>query len=269
MFEIFTTLASFISFNLLKLTPDTPIANSVHFFIEDTTKILVLLTVLIYFIAYVRANLNPERVRFYLQGKKKSVGYFLGSIFGAITPFCSCSSIPLFMGFVSARIPIGITVAFLLTSPLINEVVVIMLAGILGIKFTVMYVTLGIILGMLGGILVDLFKGERFLHPFLAKMYTQEAGAGAQALEPVKLTPKERHEFAKTEMQSILKRIWKWVFIGVGIGALIHGLVPQEWFATYFNDGQWWTVPMASLLSIPMYINASGAVPIMESLLLK
>lgn len=142
MFEIFTQVPDWLSFSVMGLEPDSSVGIGVNFFIEDTTKILALLVVLIYFISFLRAALNMEKVRDYLKGKNRGVGYFLGAMFGAITPFFSCSSIPLFMGFVSARIPIGITIAFLITSPLINEVVIIMLGSILGIKFTVMEQTL-------------------------------------------------------------------------------------------------------------------------------
>ena len=171
MFEVFTLLADWLAYSVMGLTPGTSVGIGVHFFIEDTSKILVLLVVLIYVISFLRAALKTEKVRDYLQGKNRAVGYLLGSLFGAITPFCSCSSIPLFMGFVSARIPIGITIAFLITSPLINEVVIIMLGSILGLKFTLMYIVIGMALGIFAGVLLDLLKAHRWLQPFLAKAY--------------------------------------------------------------------------------------------------
>ncbi|MCK5818885.1 MAG: permease, partial [Psychromonas sp.] len=155
MLEWFTQLADWLTFSVMGLAPEENISKSIHFFIEDTSKILVLLVLLIYAISFVRATLNPEKVRYYLQGKNRFLGYLLGSSFGAVTPFCSCSSIPLFMGFVSARIPLGVTIAFLLTSPLINEIAIVMLGSLLGIKFTVMYVVIGMSLGMFAGFLVD------------------------------------------------------------------------------------------------------------------
>ena len=214
--------------------------------------------------------MNAEKVRDYLSGKKRGFGYILGSIFGAITPFCSCSSIPLFLGFVSARIPLGITMAFLLTSPLINEIAIVLLGSLLGIKFTIMYVIIGMGLGIIGGIIIDLFKAEKWLIPQLAKMYQKvNESPLQQAQQTGNMTLKERHEFAKSEVIMILKRIWKWIIIGVGIGALIHGMVPATWFAENLGDGQWWTVPVAAVVGIPMYTNATAIIPIMGSLLAK
>tara|TARA_R110001583_G_scaffold28426_3_gene100890 strand:- start:2399 stop:3379 length:981 start_codon:yes stop_codon:yes gene_type:complete len=269
MLNWFTYLADWITFSLLGLASESRLADSVHFFIEDTSKILVLLIVLIYSIAIVRATLDAEKVRYYLQGKNRFSGYFLGSVFGSITPFCSCSSIPLFMGFVSARIPLGVTIAFLLTSPLINEVVVVMLGSLLGLKFTIMYIAIGLTLGMTAGFLVDLIKGERWLVPFLAEKYQQTGKLPELDHTQQIMTLTERHQFAKKEMLDIFKRIWKWVVIGVAIGAVIHGAIPADWFSEHLGAKQWWSVPVATLLAIPMYINATAIVPILESLLLK
>jgi uncharacterized membrane protein YraQ (UPF0718 family) len=269
MLDWFTYLADWITYSLFGLSTDSQFADAIHFFIEDTSKILVLLVVLIYLIAVVRATLNPEKVRYYLQGKNRFIGYILGSFFGSVTPFCSCSSIPLFMGFVSARIPIGVTIAFLLTSPLINEVVVVMLGSLLGIKFTLMYISIGLALGIMGGFLVDLIKGERWLVPFLAQQYNQDGALPELGYTHKKMTLADRHQFAKEEMLTIFKRIWKWVVIGVAIGAVIHGVIPAVWFTEHLGDKQWWSVPIATLLAIPMYVNATAIVPIIESLLLK
>ncbi|MEZ8967270.1 permease [Vibrio breoganii] len=265
---VFTLLASWLTYDIFGLDPSTSAGIGLHFFIEDTSKILVLLVVLIYMISYLRASLSVEKVRDYLQGKNKALGYVLGSMFGAVTPFCSCSSIPLFMGFVSARIPIGVTIAFLITSPLINEVVIIMLGSILGLKFTIMYVAIGMLLGIFAGVVLDALKAHRWLQPFLAKAYLEEESTTiTSSSEPVSMNHQQRHEFAKNETGDIVKRIWKWVIIGVGIGAFIHGFVPAQWFEENLANGQWWTVPLATLSAIPIYTNASGVVPIMASLI--
>ncbi len=269
MLDWFTYFADWVTYSLFKLSADSKFADAVHFFIEDTAKILVLLIVLIYLIAVVRATLNPEKVRYYLQGKNRFLGYILGSIFGSVTPFCSCSSIPLFMGFVSARIPLGVTIAFLLTSPLINEVVVVMLGSLLGLKFTLLYISIGLALGITAGFLVDLIKGERWLAPFLAEQYKRDDAAPVLEYQDKVMTLAERHQFAKKEMLTIFIRIWKWVVLGVAIGAVIHGAVPAAWFGEHLGDRQWWSVPVATLLAIPMYVNATAIVPILESLLLK
>lgn len=169
MFQIFTDFATWLVYGVFGLEAGSALGGAVHFFVEDVSKIFVLLVVMIYFIALLRASLDVERVRDYLAGKNKGVGYLLGSIFGAITPFCSCSSIPVFLGFTSAGIPLGITMAFLITSPLINEVAVLLLMSLLGWKFTLLYVAVGMTVGMLGGLLLDAIKAERWLQSFAAE----------------------------------------------------------------------------------------------------
>jgi len=269
MFEIFTDLASWLVVDVFGLSKATKLGDALHFFIEDTTKIFFLLLVMIYAIALLRASMNVERVRDYLAGKHKGVGYLLGSSFGAITPFCSCSSIPVFLGFTSAGIPVGITMSFLITSPLINEVAILLLLSLLGWKFTLLYVVVGMSVGILGGIFLDAIKAERWLQSFAAKALErgQNTSAGAKSAQTSTLSLKERHNFAKDEMLEIFGRVWKWVIIGVGLGAALHGFVPDGWIQTHLGDGQWWSVPSAVLLGIPLYSNATGVIPVMESLI--
>ncbi|WP_165174611.1 permease [Desulfovibrio sp. ZJ369] len=258
-------------FKVLGLDPDSHWGLSLEFFLYDTVKILLLLVALIYGIAWIRASLNVERVRDFLAGKRRGLGYFLGATFGAVTPFCSCSSIPLFLGFTTARIPIGITMSFLITSPLINEIAVVLLWGLLGWKFTLMYVLVGMAAGIIGGFVMDGLNAGRWLQPFIletlekapAYHFINEAGGGQ------KLTIRQRHSFAYSETASICKRVWKWVIMGVGIGAALHGFVPDNWFADNLGSGEWWSVPAAVLVAIPLYSNVTGIIPIMESLLTK
>ncbi len=258
-------------FKVLGLDPDSHWGLSLEFFLYDTVKILLLLVALIYGIAWIRASLNVERVRDFLAGKRRGLGYFLGATFGAVTPFCSCSSIPLFLGFTTARIPIGITMSFLITSPLINEIAVVLLWGLLGWKFTLVYVLVGMAAGILGGFVMDGLNAGRWLQPFIletlekapAHHFINEAG------EVQKLTIRQRHSFAYSETASICKRVWKWVIMGVGIGAALHGFVPDNWFADNLGAGEWWSVPAAVLVAIPLYSNVTGIIPIMESLLTK
>ncbi|TXR54410.1 permease [Reinekea thalattae] len=277
MFQIFTQFASWVVYQLLAMNPETKAGQALHFFIEDTSKIFALLLVMIYLIALLRASLNVERVRTFLSGKNRFLGYWLGAMFGSITPFCSCSSIPVFLGFTSAGIPLGITMAFLITSPLINEVAVLLLVGLLGWQFTALYILVGISVGVLSGMFLDAIKAERWLQDFAAKALAQGQQDSDAALAPTtettsaqaeKITFKQRHQFAAEEVLSIFKRIWKWVIIGVGLGAALHGFVPDGWIAEHLGAGQWWSVPAAVLLGIPLYSNATGVIPIMESLLI-
>ncbi|ABI37614.1 permease [Shewanella sp. MR-4] len=270
MFQIFTDLATWLVYGVFGLEAGSALGGAVHFFVEDVSKIFILLVVMIYLIALLRASLDVERVRDYLTGKNKGVGYFLGSIFGAITPFCSCSSIPVFLGFTSAGIPLGITMAFLITSPLINEVAVLLLMSLLGWKFTLLYVAVGMTVGMLGGLLLDAIKAERWLQSFAAEALVrgrQMAASNAVPTTQRVLSFTERHQFAKAEALEIFGRVWKWVIIGVGLGAALHGFVPEGWVETHLGQGQWWSVPAAVLVGIPLYSNATGIIPVMESLL--
>lgn len=262
-------LSRLVTDNLFRLDPGSRAGQAVQFFIYDSVKILLLLVALIYAIALARASLNVEWVRNYLMGKGRSSGYFLGALFGSITPFCSCSSIPLFLGFTTARIPFGITMAFLITSPLINEIAIVLLWGLLGWKFTILYVITGMTAGILGGFFMDAIHGERWLQPFFRDIAANPPACECAASAGEKLTLAKRHNYAFSEMQTIFRRVWKWVLLGVAAGALLHGFVPDNWFAANLGAGEWWTVPAAVLVAVPLYSNVTGIVPVMESLLLK
>lgn len=262
--------AKWLTYDVFGLKAETQLGGAVEFFIYDTAKIFLLLFMMIYVIAWLRSTIRVERVRDFLAGKKRVVGYFMGSGFGAITPFCSCSSIPLFLGFTSARIPLGITMAFLITSPLINEIAVVMLWSLLGWKFTLLYVAAGLLAGIVGGLVMDALKAERWLQPFvLARMGSSPALANTPSGSAPKLTWEDRHQFAKAETLEIFFRVWKWIIIGVGLGAAIHGLVPETFISENLGDGQWWSVPLAVAMGLPLYTNVTGIIPIMESLLIK
>ncbi len=264
-------ISNWLVFEIMGFQPDSQVGLALEFFIYDSIKILLLLVGMIYVIAWLRASLSAERIRIFLLEKGQGTGYCLGALFGAITPFCSCSSIPLFLGFVSSGIPVGITMSFLITSPLINEIAVVLLWNLLGWKLTIIYVVVGMLAGIIGGIIMDKLKAERWLEPFILDViknnqthHNLNSVKGYQ-----KLTVFQRHAFAYDEMISTVKRIGKWVVIGVAIGAVLHGFVPDNWFAKYLGEGQWWTVPSAVLVGIPLYTNVTGVIPIMESLLVK
>lgn len=263
-------LSQWLAYDLLSLNRESALGAAVEFFIYDTAKIMLLLVLMVYAIAWLRATLNVERARDYLAGKGRALGYLAGSGFGAITPFCSCSSIPLFLGFTTARIPVGITMSFLITSPLINEVAVVLLWGLLGWKFTTVYVVVGMAAGIIGGMLMDAMRAERWLQPFLLDALHHSPMQGGSASAPIpQIGLMQRHDFAWGEMTGIVRRVWLWVIIGVALGAALHGYVPQEWFTTHLGAGQWWSVPLAVAVGIPLYTNVTGIIPIMESLLLK
>ena len=275
MLAWFTQLADLLVIDLIGLSEQSAWGQALHFFVEDTSKIFALLLIMIYLIGWLRAALNVERVRDYLAGKPKLLGYGMGAGFGAITPFCSCSSIPVFLGFTTAGIPVGITMAFLLTSPLINEVAILLLFSLLGAKITLLYVVTGITIGILGGALLDLLHTERWLQPLAANAYqrgvsqVQAAVTHSSPMNPPGIGWRQRHQFAKEETLTIFGRVWKWVIIGVGLGAALHGFVPAGYLEANLGDGQWWSVPIAVLMGIPLYANATGVIPVLESLLMQ
>jgi len=268
MLILFTKLADYLVYDLAGMEKGSHLAGSIHFFIEDTTKIYFLLVIMIYSIAWLRATLNIEKVRDYLAGKNRWIGYISGAIFGAVTPFCSCSSIPLFFGFTQARIPLGITMSFLITSPIVNEVAVVLLGSLLGVKFMVIYVLVGILSGIFGGIFIDAIKAERFLTPLVANIKKKSIDSQSSSTSE-KMSFSDRHKFAKDELYTIFSRVWIWVLAGVGLGAVLHGVVPESFVVENLGKGQWWTVPAAVFIGIPLYSNATGIIPVAESLLAK
>lgn len=224
--------------------------------------------------------MNTDRIRDYLKGKSKVFGYIVGSTFGGITPFCSCSSIPLFLGFTSARIPMGVTLAFLITSPLLNEVALVLLGSILGWKFALYYALSAISAGIVGGVFFDFIKSERFLQDEIKAMQkglenqtccdSQDAEkSSSYKLPSLNMTARQRHHFALGESKEIFRKIWIWVIVGVGVGAGLHGFVPAGWIEQNLAGNEFWSVPIAALLGIPLYSNASGMIPVVESLLAK
>ncbi len=249
---------------------ESRLADALVFFLYDTAKILLLLTLMVYLLSWIRAGMNVDAVRKRLSGINRFVGYLTGSVFGAVTPFCSCSSIPLFLGFTTAGIPLGITMSFLITSPIINEVAVVVLWSVLGWKLTLVYVVAGLSAGIIGGMLMDALCAERWLQPFVLDALQKGAGSpvvssGAGASVSVMF----RHQFAWQELKDIMKRTAIWVVLGVGLGAVLHGFVPDNWFAENLSSGDWWTVPVSVVAGIPLYTNVTGVVPVMESLLRK
>lgn len=264
------SLSNWVTYEVIGLEKASHWAAALQFFLYDTVKIMLLLVLMVYLIAIVRAGLNVERVRTYLTGKSRWLGYGLASLFGAITPFCSCSSVPLFIGFTVGGIPLGITLAFLITSPIINEVAVVLLWGLLGWKTTLTYIAIGLLAGVIGGLIMDRIHAQRWLQPFLLEALQSNAmPQGSVQYEQQPLTLQDRHEFALAETKTIFRRVWLWVIIGVGLGALLHGFVPESWIVENLSSENIWSVPAAVLLGIPLYTNVTGIVPVMESLLMK
>ncbi len=260
---MFDALANLIVYDWLGLDPATHGGAALHFFVMDTTKIFVMLVVIIYMMGLLRAMLSPEKVRDYIRGKPKWLARSSAVTLGAVTPFCSCSSVPLFIGFIEAGIPLGITFSFLIASPMINEVAVVILIGILGWKLTLMYVVAGLVVAYVGGMIMERFKPERWVEEYVWKIQMGEASLP----EPDK-SFSGRHHYAWGEVKEIVGRLWKWVIAGIAVGALFHGYVPEDWVTEHLGgQDNWLAVPGAVLLGVPLYSNATGVIPVAEAML--
>jgi len=261
---MFEQLANLLIYHWGGLSPTSQLGAALHFFVMDTTKILVMLVLIIYLMGLFRTLLSPEKVREYIRGRSTALARIFAVTLGAVTPFCSCSSIPLFIGFVEAGIPLGVTFSFLIASPMINEVAVVLLIGLLGWQLTFFYVAAGLTVAYVGGALLERFHPEQWVEPYVWKI---QMGV---VTSPARDTSwRGRHEFALGEVEEIVGRIWPWVLIGIGVGAAVHGYVPQTWAETLAGKDNFLTVPLAVLIGIPLYSNAVGVIPLAEAMLNK
>lgn len=259
---MFNALANQIVYQWLGMDPASHGGAALHFFIMDTVKIFVLLVLIIYAMGLLRALLSPEKVRDYVRGKPKWLARTLAILLGAITPFCSCSSVPLFIGFVEAGIPLGVTFSFLIASPMINEVAAVILVGILGWELAGLYIAAGLAVAYVGGVVMERFKPERWVEEYVWKIQMGQMQAMAQDN-----SLRGRHNYAVAEVKEIVRRIWKWVLAGIGVGALFHGYIPETWVSENLAGDNWWSVPAAVLMGIPLYSNATGVIPVAEAML--
>lgn len=257
-------IADWLTYSLLGLSHESQIGQALNFFIYDVPKLLLLLSGMIFLITLVQTFIDVERVRAVVERRGEGVGNVMASLFGALTPFCSCSSVPLFIGFVQAGIPLGITFSFLITSPIMNEVAFVMLLGMFGWKVALLYLASGILIGVIAGIVLGRMKLERYVEPFVYQIRSR----GRHADRPEeKLSWVERFQQAGQSTREIVSKVWLFVVIGIGIGAAIHGFVPEDALTGIMGQGAWWSVPAAVLLGIPLYSNAAGVIPIVSVLL--
>ncbi|MDF1497292.1 MAG: permease [Patescibacteria group bacterium] len=257
--------AEWFTYSVIKLNPELHLGDAVNFFIYDSIKILLLLLVINYFMAMVRHYLPVEKLKDFLASRKwYGLDYFLAAFFGTITPFCSCSSIPLFIGFLEAGIPLGVTLSFLIVSPLVNQVAVVLFVGLFGWKIALFYVISAILLGVVGGYVLNLLKLEKYVADYVWKIKSQK-------LE-VKNSKQAYSVLLKkfwSEGWDLTKKIIPYVLIGIAVGAGIHGFVPAGYFEAHITADNLLAVPIAALVAVPMYANAVGVIPIMQSLVEK
>ncbi|OAD46232.1 permease [Polaribacter atrinae] len=269
MFDWIQNIADWFVYDVLNLNKEQLLAEALNFFIYDTTKILILLFVIIFLMGIVNSYFPIDKVKNYLsRNKLYGLEYLMASLFGVVTPFCSCSSVPLFIGFVRGGIPLGVTFAFLITSPLVNEVAIGLFIGLFGVKTTIIYVVSGILLGTISGVILQKLKLETYLTPWV-----KEVLANAQKEQDLfiaeKQTLQQRLPIIWAEVLTILKGVIPYVIVGIAIGGFMHGYIPEGFFEQYMAKDNLFAVPIATILAVPMYSNASGILPVAQVLVAK
>lgn len=257
-------LADWLTYALFGLSRSGHMGSAVAFFLFEAPKVLMLLTLIVFVVGIIRSYFTPERTRQILAGKRESVGNVLAAMLGIVTPFCSCSAVPLFMGFVQAGVPLGVTLSFLIAAPMINEIAVVLLFGMFGWKVALVYITTGLIIAIASGLVIGRLKLERFVESWVYEMQMAQVDA---EISHIPFT--ERIMAGRAAVVEIVLRVWPYVLAGIAVGAGIHGYVPEGFMASFMGKEAWWAVPAAVLLGVPMYSNAAGIIPIVHALLEK
>jgi len=255
-------VTSFIAFKIFRLAPGSHIGETVAFFIYETPKVLMLLALVVFAMGMIRSFFTPEKTRDMLAGKREFVGNVLAAMLGVVTPFCSCSAVPLFIGFVGAGVPLGVTFSFLIAAPMVNEIAVGLLYGLVGWKVAAIYMGTGLTMAIVAGWVIGRLKLENHVEDWVREIKVGDAAVAEQ-----KMTWQDRIIYGKDAVKEIVGRVWIYVMAGIAIGAGIHGFVPQEFMASIMGKGTWWSVPAAILIGVPMYSNAAGIIPVVEALL--
>jgi len=255
--------ASYITYGLMHLERGSQLGDAIEFFIYDTIKIFLLLAIIIFVVSFIRSFFSPEKTKKILSNKKEFIGNILAALLGIFTPFCSCSAVPLFIGFIEAGVPLGVTFSFLISSPMINEVAVVLLWGFFGWKIAAIYMATGLLVAIVGGFIIGKLKLEKWVEEYVYKF-----NFGPKK-ELIKQTLKERLLYAKLNTVDILKRVWLFIIIAIAIGGFIHGYVPQDLLVNYAGKGNPFAVPIAVALGVPLYSNAAGILPIVYALMEK
>lgn len=254
--------ADYVTFTMFGLRPGTHLGDALNFFIYDTIKIFLLLTVIIFVVAIVRSQFPPEKTKQILSHKREYIGNVLAALLGVVTPFCSCSAVPLFIGFVESGVPLGVTFSFLISAPMVNEVALILLYGLFGWKIAAVYIGSGLFVAIVAGFIIGRLKMEKYVQDYVWQM---EVGRTEVSM----LSFREKLCYAKEYTGGLLKKIWPYVLVGIGIGAFIHGYAPANFLARYAGPGNPFAVPLAVLIGVPLYSNAAGIIPIVHVLMEK
>jgi uncharacterized membrane protein YraQ (UPF0718 family) len=255
--------SKWFTFSLLGLAPGDHLSSAVEFFIFDGPKVLLLLTLVVFAVGIVRSFFTPARARRILSGKRESAGNALASLLGIATPFCSCSAVPLFIGFVTSGVPLGVTFSFLVSAPMVNEIALALLYGLFGWKVAAIYTGTGLVIAMISGWIIGRLGMERCVEEWV---YAAPSGAD-DGDEGPDLSWRDRVDYGLDAVRDIVGKVWPWVLAGIAVGAIIHGYVPENFMAAIMGADAWWSVPLAVLIGIPMYSNAAGIIPVVQALL--
>jgi uncharacterized membrane protein YraQ (UPF0718 family) len=254
-------VAAWFTYSLLMLSHGSHLGATVEFFVYESPKVMMLLTLVVFGVGIVRSFFTPERTRRILSGKRESVGNVLAALLGIVTPFCSCSAVPLFIGFVTTGVPLGVTFSFLVSAPMVNEVALVLLFALFGWKVAGLYLGTGLLIAMISGWAIGRLRMEQYVEDWVFQTRTGDAGPETKPDWP------ERIRLGLDAVKDIVGRVWLYVLIGIGVGAGIHGYVPENFMASIMGKGAWWSVPLAVLIGVPMYSNAAGIIPIVQALL--
>jgi len=258
--------ANYLTYDILHLSPGSKLGSSVAFFLYDAPKVLLLLVLIVFVIGIIRSFFTPERTRRILAGKREFAGNVMGASLGIVTPFCSCSACPLFIGFVEAGIPLGVTLSFLIASPMINEVALVLLYGMFGWQIAILYIVTGLIIAIAAGWVIGRLKLERYIEDWVLERRNTpsavSADSNSEAFEG-------RIRYGLNAVRDIVGKVWPYLLGGIAVGAGIHGYVPEGVLASFMGKGAWWSVPLAVIIGIPIYSNAAGVIPVVQALLEK
>jgi uncharacterized membrane protein YraQ (UPF0718 family) len=256
--------ANFITYDIFRLSPSSHLSSSVAFFLYDTPKVILLLVIVIFVVGIIRSFFTPERTRQLLSGRRQLFGNVLAGGLGVVTPFCSCSAVPLFIGFVETGIPLGVTLSFLIAAPMVNEVALVLLAGMFGWRIGMIYLVTGLVIAIAAGWVVGKLKMERYIECWVSEIKMSESSSSVSSM-----TFEDRIHYGLTAVREIVGKVWPFIVAGIAVGAAIHGYVPEGALALFMGKSAWWSVPGAVLLGVPMYSNAAGIIPIVQALMEK
>jgi len=262
VYRVLPDLSKWLTYKLLPIQEGSHLGSSVEFFLYDTPKVMMLLFLVVFGVGILRSFFTPEKTRAFLSGKSEFVGNIFAALLGIITPFCSCSAVPLFIGFVTAGVPLGVTFSFLIAAPMVNEIALGLLYGLLGWKVAAIYLGTGLFIAISAGWVIGRLKLENHVEDWVT-----QANAANLTMEEEKLTWNDRFVYGWDAVKEIIGRVWIYVILGIAVGAGIHGFVPEGVMASIMGKDSWWSVPLSVVIGVPMYSNAAGVIPVVEALL--